>query len=115
MPGKGTKITGVGPSIHQTTNGKLAVLGCAHHRELVYPLVGHLRFQSLLASFVVLLLTYTLVPNTHVRLRPAAWGALVAAVLWSLSRWGFGLYVSEFLPYMKIYGALGLIPLFLSC
>jgi membrane protein len=71
------------------------------------------RFQSLLASFVVLLLAYTLVPNTHVRVRPAAWGALVAAVLWSLSRWGFGLYVSEFLPYMKIYGALGLIPLFL--
>jgi membrane protein len=71
------------------------------------------RFQSLLASFVVLLLAYTLMPNTHVRLRPAAWGALVAAGLWSLSRWGFGLYVSKALPYMKIYGALGLVPLFL--
>jgi membrane protein len=77
-------------------------------------LVGVLaRFQSLLASFVLLLLVYKLMPNTHVRLRPAAWGALVAAGLWSLSRWGFGLYVSKALPYMKIYGALGLIPLFL--
>ncbi len=77
-------------------------------------LVGVLaRFQSLLASFVVLLLVYKLMPNTHVRLRPAASGALVAAGLWSLSRWAFGLYVSEALPYMKIYGALGLIPLFL--
>jgi membrane protein len=71
------------------------------------------RFQSLLASFVLLLLAYRLMPNTHVRLRPAAAGALAAAVLWSLSRWGFGLYVSKALPYMKIYGALGLIPLFL--
>jgi membrane protein len=71
------------------------------------------RFQSVLASFVLLLLAYTLMPNTHVRFRPAVWGALVAAVLWSLSRWGFGLYVSKALPYMKIYGALGLIPLFL--
>jgi len=78
------------------------------------PLLGTLaRFQSVLASFVLLLLAYTLMPNTHVRFRPAVWGALVAAALWSLSRWGFGLYVSKALPYMKIYGALGLIPLFL--
>ena len=82
------------------------------------PVLGFLlgalgRFQSLLASFVLLLLVYKLLPNTHVRLRPAIWGALVAAALWSLSRWGFGLYVSKALPYMKIYGALGLIPLFL--
>ena len=71
------------------------------------------RFQSVLASFVLLLLAYKLMPNTHVRFRPAAAGALVAAGLWSLSRWGFGLYVGKALPYMKIYGALGLIPLFL--
>ena len=70
-------------------------------------------FRSLMAGFVVLLLAYRLTPNTAVRLRPAAWGALVAAALWSLSRWGFGLYVSKALPYMKLYGALGLIPLFL--
>ncbi|MCG6927033.1 MAG: YihY family inner membrane protein [Acidobacteria bacterium] len=78
------------------------------------PLLGVVaRFHSLLASFVLLLLAYKLMPNTHVRFRPAAWGALVAAGLWSLSRWGFGLYVGKALPYMKIYGALGLIPLFL--
>ena len=71
------------------------------------------RFRSAFAGFVLLLLTYRLMPNTHVRLRPAAWGAAVAAVLWALSRWGFGLYVGEALPYMKLYGALGLIPLFL--
>ena len=79
------------------------------------PLLGSLLatlapFQSVLAGFVLLLLAYRLMPNTHVRLRPAAWGAAVAAVLWSLSRWGFGLYVGKALPYMKLYGAIGLIP-----
>jgi membrane protein len=52
-------------------------------------------------------------PNTHVRWRPATLGALVAAALWDVSKWGFGLYVSRALPYLKLYGALGLIPLFL--
>jgi membrane protein len=81
---------------------------------LIGPLLGALKpFHSLFAGFVVLLLAYRLTPNTAVRLRPAAWGALVAAALWALSRWGFGLYVSKALPYMKLYGALGLIPLFL--
>jgi membrane protein len=81
---------------------------------LVGPLLGALNpFRSLAARFVVLLLAYRLMPNTAVRIRHAAWGALVAASLWSLSRWVFGLYVSKALPYMKLYGALGLIPLFL--
>jgi len=52
-------------------------------------------------------------PNTHVRWRPALWGALVAAVLTGATKWAFGLYVSQALPYMKLYGAIGLVPLFL--
>ena len=52
-------------------------------------------------------------PNTSVRWRPAVAGALIAAMLWDTTKWGFGLYVSRALPYMKLYGAIGLIPLFL--
>ena len=44
------------------------------------------------------------------RARP---GALVAAGLGEASKWAFGLYVSRALPYLKLYGAIGLIPLFL--
>ncbi len=94
----------------------LAQLGFELARDvpLLGPLLGSLaRARSIGAGFVLLLLAYKLMPNTAVRWRPALWGALVAAVLWSLSRWGFGLYVSKALPYMKLYGALGLIPLFL--
>ena len=61
----------------------------------------------------MLVLLYKLMPNTQVRWRPALWGAFVAAGLAEASKWGFGLYVSQALPYLKLYGAIGLVPLFL--
>jgi membrane protein len=70
-------------------------------------------FGSLAGSFLALTLLYKLLPNTLVRWRPALAGALVAAGLWGVSKWAFGLYVSRALPYLKLYGAIGLIPLFL--
>ena len=71
------------------------------------------RFVAVGASWLLLMFLYMLMPNTRVRLRAAAIGALVAAVLWELAKWGFGLYVQNVVPYSKLYGSLGLIPLFL--
>lgn len=68
---------------------------------------------ALMASWVMLCLLYWLMPNTRVSLRAAAIGALVAAVLWEVAKWGFQVYVVQFVPYSKLYGSLGLIPLFL--
>ncbi len=68
---------------------------------------------ALAASWLLLFLLYKLMPNTNVHARSALGGAFVAAVLWELGKYGFGLYVNKALPYAKIYGALGLIPLFL--
>jgi membrane protein len=99
----------------------LVVLYAAEYwlrRSEALPLLGPLLaflggFGSLAGSLLVLSLLYKLLPNTLVRWRPALSGALVAAVLWAASKWAFGLYVSRALPYMKLYGAIGLIPLFL--
>jgi len=82
------------------------------------PVVGPLfallaEFGGLFGSFVALLVLYKLLPNTLVRWRPALAGAFVAAALWYASKWAFGLYVSRALPYLKLYGAIGLVPLFL--
>jgi membrane protein len=89
-------------------------LGRAESFALVGPIFALLsQFGSLLGNFLALALLYKLMPNTHVRLRPALWGALVAAGLADASKWGFGLYVSHALPYLKLYGAIGLVPLFL--
>ena len=89
-------------------------LGRAEALPLVGPLFALLgEFGSLAGSLLVLTLLYKLLPNTLVRWRPALSGALVAAGLGEASKWAFGLYVSRALPYMKLYGAIGLIPLFL--
>ena len=60
----------------------------------------------LLASF------YTLMPNITVRFKPAVAAALVAVLLWSLSRVGLSIYVKQ-VAWRNIYGAIGLIPLFM--
>ncbi|HSD29962.1 MAG TPA: YihY/virulence factor BrkB family protein [Vicinamibacteria bacterium] len=89
-------------------------LGRAEALPVVGPLFAFLgEFGSLAGSFLTLTLLYRLLPNTHVRWRPAIAGAFVAAVLGDASKWAFGLYVSRALPYLKLYGAIGLIPLFL--
>lgn len=56
-------------------------------------------------------LLYLILPNAKVNARAAIWGAVVAALVWTVVKWGFTLYVTEFIPYNEIYGVLGLIPL----
>jgi len=72
---------------------------------------------GVLESFAVtvLLLTaiYKYMPHTFVRLKPAVGGAAVAAVLWFIARWGFGIYIDVITRRPSIYGALGLLPVFL--
>jgi len=66
---------------------------------------------SYVISVVAFFLLYFLLPNTKVSAKAAIWGAAVAALVWSIAKWGFGLYVTEFIPYGKMYGVVGLIPL----
>lgn len=66
---------------------------------------------SYFASVAGFFLLYLLLPNTKVKIRAAVWGAIVAAIVWTLAKWGFKLYVVKFIPYNQVYGALGLIPL----
>ena len=72
--------------------------------------VGLLPLLLELLAFTVL---YWLIPNRPVRLRDAAVGGTVAAVLFELSKAGFALYVAMFPTYQTIYGALATIPIFL--
>jgi membrane protein len=32
-------------------------------------------------------------------------------LVWSFAKWGFGVYVTKFIPYSQVYGVMGLIPL----
>ena len=55
---------------------------------------------------------YTFMPNTRVRLLSAAAGGIVGGTIWQIAGFGFTLYTSKILVYSKIYGSLGVIPLF---
>jgi membrane protein len=64
-------------------------------------------------SFVAFLLIYREVPNAH-HLTSEVWpGALVATVLFELSKHGFAFYVSHFNHYQALYGVLGGVMLFM--
>lgn len=66
---------------------------------------------SYLMSASALFVLYLVMPNAKVQAAPAAKGAAVAALVWGVARWGFTVYVTQFIPYSTIYGVLGLIPL----
>ena len=66
---------------------------------------------SYLVAVVAFFLLYFVLPNTRVKAKPAIWGAAVAALVFSIAKYGFGMYVTKFIPYSQIYGVMGLIPL----
>jgi len=65
--------------------------------------------------FIAFAMLFWLVPSTHVRFGAAAIGALVTAMLFTLVRWGFGIYANHLFQgrFNVIYGTVGLAIIFL--
>jgi len=70
---------------------------------------------NFVVGVVMLGVVYKLMPNTRVRFRAAASGAVITLALWLLAKFGFQVYRNAFVRTgnVNIYGALGLLPLFL--
>jgi membrane protein len=77
--------------------------------------VGVLLLQLLpfLVVSLAFALFYQLMPNTRVRWFAALIGGLVGGCLWQLNNLFNVIYVSKVVSYSKMYGALGILPLFL--
>jgi membrane protein len=67
---------------------------------------------TVVISTLMLWVIYVTVPNTKVRFRAAVAGAVFAAILWELGKWGFRAYVASG-SVKQLYGALFLLPLFM--
>ena len=64
-----------------------------------------------LGSFLFFLLLYIVVPHTKVHFWSAVSGALIATLLFEISKSAFALYFINFPVYQAIYGTLAVIPL----
>lgn len=97
----------VGVGIYVTT--QYAAIRNIETTVLAYRIVPLM--LSYLVSLLAFFLLYFVLPSVKVKPGAALWGAAVAALVWSFAKHGFSTYVTEFIPYSKIYGVLGLIPL----
>ena len=66
-----------------------------------------------IVSFIAFTILNVLLPNTRVKVRNAAVGAVVSAILWEAAKKGFYVYVNQAHKYGKFYGSLGILPVFL--
>lgn len=62
-------------------------------------------------STLAFVLLFMIVPNTEVKFKAAISGAVIAAVLFEVSKRVFALYITSFDSYQVIYGALASIPI----
>lgn len=71
-----------------------------------------LRYLPILLEFLAFILFYQSIPNVEIRFAESLTGALVATVLFELTKFGFGYWILHFNSYERIYGALATIPVF---
>ena len=86
-------------------------------RSLQFDLVSESFAPLDIVPFLLMVLAFTtliwFVPNTRVHFRSAFLGGLIAGLLFELERRGFGTYVRLSIQTQTIYGAFGILPLFL--
>ncbi|MBF6025794.1 YihY family inner membrane protein [Lysobacter niastensis] len=72
-----------------------------------------LRSTPMLIELVAFTAIYRVVPHRTIHWRHAFAGAMLAALLFEVVKWGLGLYLGSFNSYSRIYGPLAVVPIFL--
>lgn len=70
-----------------------------------------LKMVPMLASIVLFTLVLIVIPNTHVRLKPAVLGGIVGGVLWFFLQWAYVSFQVGFSRYEAIFGTLAQLPI----
>ncbi|MBI1909749.1 MAG: YihY family inner membrane protein [Deltaproteobacteria bacterium] len=66
-----------------------------------------------LVTFGMFTALYLIMPNTKVRVRSALLGGIIGGSLWEVAKWGYTLYATQVVSTYKVYGSLGMVPIFL--
>lgn len=107
----------LGPVVLVTAIALTGRAEVAHALHTVAAIPGAQRFVLALVPYLVLwagfALLYALMPNTAVRWPAALAGGFVGGTLWQLNSLLNTMYFSRVVTYSKIYGGLGVIPVFL--
>ena len=90
---------------------RVGLVGSLLEHELVRSVINYI--LPLLLIFGVIFFAYRVLPHTKVKVFPAIIGAIIATALFSYARWGFGIYVTKYAHFNRIYGILGTLPAFL--
>jgi membrane protein len=72
-----------------------------------------LRLAPVLIEFACITLVYRVVPHHTVKWKHAVPGAVLAAILLELVKWGIGAYLGSFQSYQKLYGTVAFVPILL--
>lgn len=72
-----------------------------------------LRLSPLLLELIAFVLFYQAIPNVEVRFKHSLYGAIIATILFEITKFSFGFYILNFNSYELIYGALATIPVFM--
>jgi len=72
-----------------------------------------LTVAPILIEFVCIMLVYRVVPHHTVKWRHAIPGAILAAIMLELVKWGMGAYLGSFQSYQKLYGTVAFVPILL--
>jgi len=100
--------------------GVLGLSGSAHLKTVEgifhqMPFIGSLIFDflPLVLIWLIFALVYMMVPNTKVKFSAALVGGIVAGSAWHVNNMLGFLYASRVVTNSKIYGSLGLVPVFM--
>jgi len=64
-------------------------------------------------TWIGLSLSYLILPSIKISIKNAFIGGAVSSIIWEISKFFFDLYIKNFTSFDKLYGTLGLIPIFL--
>ncbi len=83
------------------------VVGGIHVNKMLYT------SASIILSTGAFALLYIIIPNRSIDWHDAAWGGLVAAILFEIAKRSFAEFVAHIPTYTVVYGALAVVPIFL--